>query len=227
MQKISSKQIFLLIFTILVLLIFANFFSLLSFPESSIVLEKGDPAIKLPAEESLTQKFTANRDNLMKVEFLLRTPGIEFEKKYRVKMELADANCQKMIRTGELLESFLNSNNLYEFKFSEVKDSKDKTYCLIATFKPNNAKAKAIQFFVFENKPSEFLPENSTTQEKFANPLSIRPVYVNDNTWQDLTELNQRMSQYKPFFLKHYYLATISILFIILSIATVIILIIL
>jgi len=227
MLKISSKKIFLLAFAILVLFIFAKFFSLLSFPDSSIVLEKGDPAIKLPAKNSLTQKFIANRDNLMKVEFLLSSEGIKFENKDQVKMQLADADCQNPICTGELKESFLGSSNLYEFSFSKVENSKDKTYCLIATFEPSDGKGKAIQFFVLENKSTEFMPENSTTGEKYATSLSIRPVYVNDNVWQDLSELNQRMSQYKPWFLKHYYLATISILFIVLSIATVIILIIL
>lgn len=224
-KHLSTKNVSLAILGLTILSISIRFFSLLSFPDSSIVLEKGDPAVKLRAKETLTQKFVANRDNLMKVEFLLSAEGIKFENKDKVKMQLADADCQKPIRTGELQESFLNSSNLHEFSFSKVENSKDKTYCLIATFEPSDGKGKAIQFFVFENKASEFLPKNTTTGEDSSNPLSIRPVYVNDNVWQDLSELNQRMSQYKPFFLKHYYLVAISILFIILSIATVIILI--
>lgn len=206
---ITAKNIFLTIFGILLLLIFARFFSLLSFPDSSIVLEKGE-TIKLQPEDSITQKFTANRDNLAKVEFLLRSPGIEFEKNDKLEMQLADENCQNPLRTGEMRESFLNSGNLYEFDFSEIKDSQGKTFCAIATFEPAKQSAKAIQFF---------------TQD--GTQLSIRPVYANDHVWQDLGELNQRISQYKPFFLKHFYLWTISILFIILSIVLVVVLILL
>lgn len=200
MKKISPKNIFLTVFAVLLLAIFFQFFSLLSFPDSNIVLTKGD-TVKLQPDTSLTQKFTANRDGLAKVEFLLRTPGIVFENNDVMQMTLADENCQNPIRQGEMKESFLNSGNLYEFSFAKIENSQNKTFCVIATFKPIKASAKAIQLF---------------TQD--GTQLSIRQVYVNDNVWQNLSELNQRISQYKPFFLKHAFLATISILFIILSI---------
>lgn len=224
-KYLRTKNIFLVILVISLFAVFFKFLSLLSFPDSSIVLEKGDPAVKLPAKNSLTQKFTAQRDNLVKVEFLLRTPGIEFENNDKVEMRLADENCQNPIREGYLQTSFLNSKNLYEFGFPKVKNSKNQTYCLIATFKPSKGKAKAIQFFVFEKSPGTFLPENPATQEKYPNSLSIRPAYANDNLWQNLEELNQRISQYKPWFLKHYYLWIITIAFVVFSITGVAILI--
>lgn len=224
-KYLRTKNIFLVILAISLFAVFFKFLSLLSFPDPNIVLEKGDPAIKLPAKNSLTQKFTAQRDNLVKVEFLLRTPGIEFENNDKVEMRLADENCQNPIREGYLQASFLNSKNLYEFGFPKVKDSKNQTYCLIATFKPSKGKAKAIQFFVFEKSPGTFLPENPATQEKYPSSLSIRPAYANGNLWQNLEELNQRISQYKPWFLKHYYLAAIALSFIVISIFSLILLI--
>ena len=129
----TTKHVFLAIFAILLLSIAFQFFSLLSFPDSSIVLVKGD-TVKLQPEDSLTQKFTANRDGLNKVEFLLRTPGIVFENKDVMKVQLLDENCQKPLREGVLKESFLNSGNLYEFPFSKVENSQNKIFCVIANF---------------------------------------------------------------------------------------------
>lgn len=207
-KYLSQKKILLAIFLIMIVGIFYRFYTLLMFPDSQIELEKGE-LVKLQPQDSLTQKFQANRDNLMTVQFLLRTPGIAFEKGDKVSMKLADENCEKTIRQGELASSYLASENLYEFKFPTIANSKDKTFCVIATFKPTKDTAKAIQFF---NKND-------------ASGLSIRPAYVNNGVWQNLSELNQRMSQYKPWFLKHYFIGSIMLLFIILSISLVAILI--
>lgn len=210
MQKFSPKNIFLAIFTFLLVMLFSRFLANLSFPDSSINLQKG-LTVKLQSKNSLTQKFTTTRGGLTKIEVLLRSPGIEFEKGDRVTAQLADGNCQKIILEGKLQSSFLSSNNLYEFVFPKIDDSKNKTYCLIATFQAQKSSARAIQFF--------------TTGDTENQPLSLRPVYVNDSFWQNMTELNRRMSQYKPWFLKHYFLWFVMIGFIILSIGLVAILI--
>ncbi len=210
MKKLSTKNIFLVIFSLLLIAIFWRFVTELSFPDASISLQKG-ALVKLQPENSLTQKFVAARDGLTKVEFLLRTPGIAFENKDKVEMELADETCQHSLQKGELRSSFLASDNLYEFNFEKVATSKNKTFCLVATFKPVKASAKAIQFFTSGTDP--------------AQPLSIRPVYQNQNIWQNLHELESRLSQYKPWFLKNYFLWFIILGFIFLSVILVAILI--
>ena len=210
MQKFSSKKIFLAIFGLLLVAIFWRFATELSFPDSSINLQKG-LTVKLQSKNSLTQKFTATRAGLTKIEVLLRSPGIEFEKGDQMTMQLADENCQKIISKGKLQSSFLSSNNLYEFVFPKIDDSKDKTYCLIATFQAQRSDTKNVQFFTMGDAADQ--------------PLSLRPVYRNQNVLQNLNELNQRMSQYKPWFLKHYFLWFVVFGFIFLSIGLVAILI--
>ena len=119
---------------------------------------------------------------------------------------------QVMLRQGKLTCSFLDSKNLYEFRFPRIVDSKNKSYCLIATFKPKKSSAKSIRIFTMGDEENQ--------------PLSIRPVYKNNNIFADLNELNRRISQYKPWFLKHYFLYSIIILFLALLAGLVIILII-
>lgn len=207
-MKISSNKLLPLLFAaILLLAVFWKFFSLMSFTDPQMPLEKGE-IVKLSAQTTLTQKFVANSDNLVKIIFLLGAGGIK--EGNVVKMQITDENCLNMIREGYLVKSFLASGNLFEFQFDKIPDSNGKTFCIKAIFEPQSTKAKAIQFFSHTNDPTS---------------ISMKPAYENNHWWQNISELNQRISQYKPWFLKHFYLYTISFLFIILSIALVAILI--
>lgn len=223
MQKYLKPKIILLsLFTILMFGVFGRFFSLLEFPDSSVPLVKGDPMIKLDEDEKMTQKFIANRNNLTKIELLLRTPGPKPNDK--VKMQIADENCQKILRGGTLEKSYLASSNLYEFSFDKISDSQGKTFCMITTFNPEKTSAKALQFFTSANKQPQFSVKNLTTgEEDLAQELSLRTVHTNDHWWQNLNELSQRISQYKPWFLKNYFIDVIILVFLILSVALVVI----
>ena len=216
-KYLTSKNIFLLALAVIIILIFAKFLSLLSFPNSAVVLEKGD-LVTLPAKSTLTQTFVSNRNNLMKIQFLFRTPG---PKAGDVSVELADESCTKTIQKGTLVDAFLNSNNLYEFSFAKVPDSLGKRYCLLVTTSTKN-----LRLFSMPESEQQFGLKNVTTGENFeGKTLSIRGVYVNDNLGRNLRELSQRISQYKPWFLKHYFLETIGILFVILSVGLIVVLI--
>jgi len=208
MFKSLSSKIFLFFLGVILLLVFGRFFSLLSFPESQIVLNKG-ALVKVQEGEKTTQKFTAKRDGLSGMEVLLRTPGVRYEKGDQVKMEILDSNCEKTIRQGDLQPAFLNSDNLYEFRFKRIADSQEKNYCLLIS--PDKDNSKALRVFTMGKEKNQ--------------PLSVRPVYKNKYFWQNISELNQRISQYKPWFLKHYFLYLISFGFIIASIFLVMLLI--
>ena len=219
-KYLTSKNIFLLALAVITILIFAKFLSLLSFPDSAVVLEKGD-LIPLPAKTTLTQSFVANRNNLETIQFLFRTPGPKPAN--TVSVEIADESCTKILRSGTLSTPFLNSGNLFEFSFAKIPDSIGKRYCLLVTTSTKN-----LRLFSMPESEQQFGLKNVTTGENFeGKTLSIRGVYVNDNLGQNLRELSQRISQYKPWFLKHYFLEGLATLFIFLSIGLVALLIVL
>ena len=90
----------------------------------------------------------------------------------------------------------------------------------------NKTSVKGLRLFSMPATSFQFGLKNTTTAETFENKtLSVRGVYVNDNLGQDLRELSQRISQYKPWFLKHYFLEAIAILFMVLSVGLIVILI--
>jgi hypothetical protein len=206
--KIFIKTILLIFFATAMFFVFSKFFSLMSFTDPQMPLEKGS-IIKLKAQKTLTQEFMASHDNLVNIKFLLRIESVDDTS--TVKMQLADETCSNIIREGSLSQSsFLTDDNLVEFKFDMISDSNGKTFCVKAIFDTQDLQASPILFFSRDN--------DSTT-------LSVRPVYENSNWQEDVSELNQRISQYKPWFLKHFYLYTISFLFLLLSFLIVVILI--
>jgi hypothetical protein len=223
MPIFSQKKILLALLGILVILIGFRFFANISFPDSGIVLEKGE-LYKLLPEKMLSQKFAANRDNLDKIEFLLRTPGVR--EGDTVDMTLADETCAGAIRKGTLEVPFLNSDNLYVFDFPRIADSNGKQYCITAMLHAGNKTTKYVQFFTTDASILDApVTDRSNDTAMDGRALSMRPAYVNGSVWQDMRELNQRISQYKPWFLKGALIATVAIFFVVLSIGLIAILI--
>ena len=208
-----SKKIILAILALFLLGLFWRFSTLLYFPASGSFLEKGDLA-KLHPKETLQQNFTVENNDLAKVEIILRSPGIAPGD--RAEAKLLDGNCQKTLRTGFLENSFLSSNNLYDFTFPIIPNSKNQTYCLALTFLSQKSTSHSLLFFSHPEAGSQF--ENTTTKEVFPDQtLSFRLVYKNSSFWKNLDELNQRISQYQPLLLKSIYLDLIAGGFLLLS----------
>lgn len=222
MPHFTPKQLLLSALGIFVVLIFARFVNVMSFPDSSTVLDKGEP-VKIFSNQSLTQTFVAKRDGLSKIEFLLRTPGPS--KGDRVQVTLADETCATSLRNTTLEASFLNSDNLYEATFAPTPDSRDQKYCAVITYQKASTPSKSLRFFTTTgtNEAMTFtLPTGEATKNQ---SLSMRLVYNNASVWQDLRELTERISQYKPFFLKDAFIAAIGITSVLLSTGLIIVLI--
>lgn len=195
----------------------------LSFPDINIV--RKDEKIKLYPYSPLAQKFTASRNNLAGIKFMMG--DYELKSKEKIKLRLADETCQKIIKESALDVSNFDSDSYYIFDFSKIKDSQDKAYCFLLTFEPENKNTtKKPRLAVSQSSEFPFISLAELDSERVypGKSLAMKPAYKNENLWQDLEELNQRISQYKPWFLKKFYLALIVIAFIVLSLVLVIIL---
>lgn len=220
-KYLTIKNIFLGLTAIILALILCGLLNAWYFPDTAWTIGKDD-SILLAKDQVLTQKFSASRDNLSEIQFLFgksrKTEGGEMT------LRILDENCQNKLREVSRSEKPFDSDKTYDFSFSKISDTKDKTFCLELTFVPNSA-TKSQKIFLTAN----IMPENKFLaldgQEIVGKSLSMRPAYRNANWWQNIQELNQRISQYKPWFLKQYYLGVITILFVVLSIAAVVILI--
>ncbi len=215
MSILNTRTALVLILTLFVIGIFFRFTSLIHFPDSQTILEKGDTQ-KLLVTQSLKQTFLPNRAGLSGIEFLMRTPGPNTDDV--VEITIADDTCSQPLRNSMLQPSFLNSNNLYAAYFPPIEDSQDKRYCAVISYQAAESDTRYLRFFTIENTDSATslsLPKGNVAKNQ---SLSLRLVYNNDSFWGDLKELNQRMSQYKPWFLKGLFITVIGGLFLVLSI---------
>jgi hypothetical protein len=224
-KYITSKNILLFSAAILMLIIFTNFTSSLSFPDPKWIIEKGTK-INIDFNKSLTQNFVADWNGLSRIEILFASPRKEDAKSgAAVLLQLADNTCSKVIREKSANLADFSSDEAYSFKFSKIPDSSGKEYCLKLTSKTGKTKSKKVEVFTISNPPQSSLSmkNNATGEETKNQSLSMRPAYKNSNIFGDIKELDQRMSQYKPWFLKGFYLYSIVFLFILLTIGILVI----
>lgn len=218
----NSKYIFCGIFLSALAVVFYFFLANLAFPDSDYNFVTGGSA-KLYPGLPVFQIFTAKDNNLSQIKIALKNSSVNFSEK--IVFELADENCEKILATDKI-NWYTPVGIFYRFNFEKIKDSRDKKYCLSATFYSNKKgdypEISISKSEIFKDSSFTNTGKNKTYQGR---TLIFRPAYENENVWQNLQELNQRMSQYKPWFLKNIYLSAIILLTIILSITLVLLLI--
>ncbi len=176
-------------------------------PDSTWPLDKGE-RVTLSPGESLTQTFTARRGGLSKVEILFGK--FTLKNSDRLTLELRDERCEDVLARRELQDESFDSEHTYAFVFDRVEGSVDETYCFRAGFESSRevAKDKAPRFFTDRVSAAEpYLLEGDVGTFPGTGPIAIRPGYRNASLLADLSELTDRISQYKPAFLKGGWLA--------------------
>lgn len=204
----SLKYPFYLVLGLILFSLIFGFLRLFGFPDSDWSLQKGERVVLLPGE-SLSQTFTTGRDGLRRIEILFGKFTLEGEDE--LMLELRDDTCSQILAQKTLVKKSFDSEYTYNFLFDAIHDSQNKTYCFMATFTTNRpvAKTKAPRFFIDEEaKQSALYTVTNPSGEKTPGPglLAIRPGYINTSLVANGQEFFNRISQYKPFFLKSWFL---------------------
>lgn len=218
---ITPKIFFISLIVLILIIVFFNLSRIFSFPDTAWPLEKGE---KEKIHTEVIQKFIASRDGLSGVKILFGSSDVS--PGGTLNLKIYQENCQKIVREVDLGITKLNSNNATNFNFPKIKDSAEKTFCLNLSYIKKGGGKKA-EIFVIENPRSENKYFSLNGEETQGKAIPFRPTYKNATVFGDIYELNQRLSQYKPWFLKHYFMYFVSFGFLVLSVALIIILIIL
>jgi hypothetical protein len=230
--KLIGKIILLIILVAFADAIFLRFSRSLAFPDvDNKFLEDGEA--RLHPNRPVSQFFTADRNNLNQVDVAIR--NFNQWSKDKIVFNLKDEACDKTIATGEI-GRFSPDYTIYTpFAFPAISDSQGKTYCVEVAFATNkeNLDENQLPFIVYSRLKGNVFTNSGEDDED--NPgsariysgktLVMKPAYGSGNFKEDIKILNDRVSQYKPWFLKHDYLYAISISFVILSVVLVVILI--
>ncbi len=233
-KNFKTEYILLSIIAIGLVLIFGSFLGQLNFTDTSQQLERGG-RVEIIDGDVVEQRFIAKQNGLNNLRILFGNKKLQ---EYNsVKFILADGNCQRKISEKVLRGEYdFDSNYLYNFYFPKIKNSKNKEYCLkikLETEKKwstwrkikskiwKNKKIKMQKVRLFEgigennsNKVKHYIMKNRSDKIKDEGqfPVFFQPSYKKKNIWQDFSQLNQRISQYKPWFLKGKYLTIILLL---------------
>jgi len=129
------------------IVIFGKFFSIIAFPDSTLFWQK-ENFFKW-SQRIHWRNIVANRNNLMKIEFLLRTPGLQkkwcyqnWNRRWNVFQHHPPRRTPKIV--------FRFRQSLW-FSVSKIPDSNGKTYCLKATLQKNSS-SKFIRFLWWKIK---------------------------------------------------------------------------
>lgn len=188
-----------------------SFLHILAFPDPTWSLSKGE-RVNLPPHASLTQTFTANRTNLRRVEILFGKFTLQEED--WLTLELRDGACSTLLAQTKFARRSFDSEHTYAFVFDRIPDSRDQTYCLTILFTSDRSVEKTKAPRLFTDLSAQAPPYAITEKDSVTpgnSPIAIRPGYVNASFVATLDELVDRISQYKPAFLKDGILIVLAI----------------
>ncbi len=221
MKLIKFNCVLIVLSAIFLGIVFGKFFNLLSFPDQSVSFEGDSEQEKLSANDPLIQKITAKENYLNQINVSINKFSAEFRDK--IVMEVLDESCQKILAESKLDMFSWHSPNYAKLKFKTIPDSKDKIYCLKFTYIPfgkEQDKKPYISSYSYEG--ASYINTGKSNEEQKNQSLELKPAYGESSAGKNLSKLIDRMSQYKPDFLKGFALEMIITLSLALIIALVI-----
>jgi len=230
----KSKFILLIFFGAIFCLILVKFLAIISIPENKNIVrvmrtfptqdsgyDKTQPATLYPSKP-VQQKIAAGQNNLSQINIAFENyPGRLDDK---IILSIGDADCRPLYSKTIGYFSFWIDPIYTRFKFPKIADSKDKTYCLQAEFKAQGERINDFpRISTFRSAGESYFNSNDPIGKTRNNTsLIFKSAYAGENLTDNLNSLLNRISQYKPSFLKGAMLAVvlflsfISIIFLIL-----------
>lgn len=208
---ITEKRIEYALVAVLVMGLFfilSDLFKDLSFPDSSYNFLGKDKRVELEPGKSVTQTFEARRDGLDGINIVINhldTLGLRDS----VKFELAEENCEDILAT-ESISAFTPPHFIYyHFRFDRIPDSADHSYCLKVTYHATERKKNRSYLSANEGTPFADTGYFDDGKNRFyeGRSLQMRPSYSHISFRDNFLELEARLSQYKPVFIKGWVLA--------------------
>lgn len=163
--------------------------------------------ITLSPGAPVTQTFSANRNNLTQIRFVLGKADIDRDERFEFR--LMDEACRETLAM-ETLNSKPRSQGAYTiFAFPALADSENKRYCFsVAYFSDENRKGDKPYLSATDNPDSVFsdriLTDTNKNKVYPSQTLFLRPAYTEGSLPNDLLDFTERLTQYKPEFIKEY-----------------------
>ena len=174
------------------------FLNNLSFSDSTVTFSQ--KKIKsLEKDSFIIQEFNSNRDGLSQIN--LNLERVNQAPSDNILIKLLTEDCGSEIAAERISARTLDTSTFYKFKFNRLLNSKDKRLCLKITSEASQLNDPTFSVVISESVNDIYL--KNLEQKK--GMVIMRPSFNNESLSQDLIELDQRLSQYKPWFYKKFY----------------------
>lgn len=200
-----EKEILFTVFLFGIVGIFWTFLASFGLGESGYNFLGKTKKVTLSPGAPITQTFTAHENNLSQVRFVMS--NVELQKNDFLEFRLLNKTCDSTIAMKRF-RTKPNEQGAYSvFTFPTITDSKDQDYCFSVTyFSDENRKGEKPYLSAIDEPDPVFVDRTMTDTNKGkiypSQSLFLRPAYTTGSLTEDLSRLVERLSQYKPTFLK-------------------------
>ncbi len=213
MRFIKFNHVLIAVSVILLVILFWKFTGLLSFPDSNIQFEGESKQEKLYPHLPLIQKITATKNNFSQINVSLSkfSPKLGDE----IVLEILDESCQNILAKSKINTLTWNKISYEKFSFKPISNSEGKVYCLqfiYIPFRKEQDKRAYVSSYASPDASYTNTGNKKNSEEQKNRTLGLKPAYKNGSNWQNVSQLVDRMSQYKPEFFKGYLLEIIFLL---------------
>jgi hypothetical protein len=204
-----------LIFVTGLILIIGIFFINFGLQESSYNFLGKTKKITLDVGLPVTQTFTSRRNGMNQIRIPIGNSSLHLQES--ILFELLDENCATPLAASRFYAWSADWHGYYAFAFPAIPESRDKSYCFRATFSSDkNLKGEKPTIAATQDPEERFsdrvLTDANKNKRYPGQTLFLRPAYTTGTVSGDISVFIDRMSQYKPWFFKGYFLVTWGIL---------------
>lgn len=220
--KKYEKEILFTVFLIGVVAIFWTFLASFGLGESGYNFLNKTKKVTLSPGAPVTQTFTAHENNLSQVRFVMG--NVILENNDFLEFRLLNETCSDTIAVKKY-DTKPNEQGAYTvFAFPAIPDSLEKTYCFSATYLSDENRKGEKPYLSATDVPDPIFSDRTLTDTNKnrvypSQTLFLRPAYTSGSLSDDLSHLIDRLSQYKPVFLKGWSIIVLFTVLIIGSIA--------
>ncbi|MCW1888688.1 MAG: hypothetical protein KIH67_004000 [Candidatus Moranbacteria bacterium] len=181
--------------------IILGFTSKLHFPDSDYnFLGKKDRA-RLSIDKPLSQVFVAQENGLSEVK--VHIGGLDLWPGEALVFELRDESCAHTLATDSWTPLKPKPLNYTRFTFERIPESMEKKYCAYITYtSPYDRKTNDAPYINTNELAGKSYTAVSKNKVYENETLQLRPAYSTDSFAADTWRLIERMSQYKPTYIK-------------------------
>ncbi len=202
-MKILFSRITFTVFLVMMSGIGLVFFSNLSFPDARLNFLGESKRAELTSGAALTQVILIEQDRLKGFQIFMGDTDLAFGE--RLDFTLLDPTCHKVLARSRRTFFSWPVIRAIHFTFNPIRESAGQAYCLSIEYRDGLMKRKERPYIrVTENEDFQVsvYTDNSKNKTYIGRTLQVRPLYTAATFSERIGELENRLSQYKPAFMK-------------------------